>query len=165
MLALWRVYGRDQRKRIAGEMFVYCVTALAGLRYLCHLYPDDREQVTAYWTGILLQLPAGWVYAYGLVKHRSLLGHSLEIWYVASFLSPSLTVDGINCGCRLVRYLGCFTAYGLFIWRYLNVPRNWEYVGSFWSITIIVVTLIPETVYPFLYIWVFNQNRNKVKMG
>jgi hypothetical protein len=70
---------------------------------------------------------------------------------VCSFLPPSLTVDGFNCGRRLVRYLGCFTAYGLFIWRYLNVPRNWEYVGSFWSIAIIVVTRIPETVYPFLY--------------
>ncbi|KAJ9492153.1 hypothetical protein VN97_g1093 [Penicillium thymicola] len=144
-IALWRVYGPDQRKRIAGEMLVYCITALAGLRYLGYLYPDDREQVTAYWTGILLQLPAGWVYVYGLVKHRSLLGHSLEIW--------------------LVRYLGCFTAYGLFIWRYLNIPRNWEYVGSFWSIAVIVITLIPETVYPFLYIWVFNQNKSKVKMG
>ncbi|OQD66513.1 hypothetical protein PENPOL_c004G06793 [Penicillium polonicum] len=107
-LALWRVHGPDQGKRIAGEMLVYCITALAGLRYLGYLYPDDREQITAYWTGILLQLPAGWVYVYGLVKHRSLLGHSLEIW--------------------LLRYLGCFTAYGLFIWRYLNIPRNWEQI-------------------------------------
>ena len=84
-LALWRVYRPDQRKRIAGEMFIYCITALAGLRYLGYLYPDDREQITAYWTGILLQLPVGWVYVYGLVKHRSLLGHSLEIWYAACF--------------------------------------------------------------------------------
>ncbi|KAJ5603835.1 hypothetical protein N7537_006791 [Penicillium hordei] len=148
-LALWRVHGPDQGKRIAGEMLVYCITALAGLRYLGYLYPDDREQITAYWTGILLQLPAGWVYVYGLVKHRSLLGHSLETWYAACFSR-----------CR-----GCLTAYGLFIWRYLNIPRNWEYVGSFWNIAVIVITLIPETVYPFLYIWVFNQNKSKVKRG
>lgn len=99
MIALWRVYGPGQRKRIAAEMFVYCVTALAGLRYLCSLYPDDREQVTAYWTGILLQLPAGWVYAYGLVKHRSLLGHSLEIWYVApqSLLASFINMISGSC--------------------------------------------------------------------
>ncbi|KAJ5322532.1 hypothetical protein N7452_010821 [Penicillium brevicompactum] len=144
-ITLWHVHSPNQRKRIAGEMLVYCVAAIAGFRYLGHLYPDDREQVTAYWTGILLQLPVGWVFAYKLVKDRSLLGHSLEIW--------------------LVRYLGCFTAYGLFIWRYLNIPRNWEYVGSFWSIAIIVATLVPETVYPFLYVWVFNQSKSKVKTG
>lgn len=95
-LALWRVYGPDQRKRIAGEMLVYCITALAGLRYLGYLYPDDREQVTAYWTGILLQLPAGWVYVYGLVKHRSLLGHSLEIWYATCFSCSPFLVSFIN---------------------------------------------------------------------
>lgn len=85
---------------------------------------------------------------------------------VRSLLFPApLLVGFINWHCRLMRYFGCFTAYGLFIWRYLNIPRNWGYVGSFWSIAIIVTTLIPETVYPFLYIWVFNQNKSKVKMG
>jgi hypothetical protein len=34
-------------------------------------------------------------------------------------------------------------------------------VGSWWSIGIIVVTLIPETVYPFVYVWV----REKGKEG
>lgn len=66
-------------------------------------------------------------------------------------------------GCRLARYLGCFTAYGVFIWRYLNVPQNWEYVGSFWSIAVIVITLLPETVYPFLFIWVASENEKKEK--
>ncbi|KAL4763658.1 uncharacterized protein BDW70DRAFT_131275 [Aspergillus foveolatus] len=144
-LALWRVYGRDQWRRVAGEMVVYFVTACGLFRYLGYIYPDDREQVTAYWTGILLQLPVGWVYVYRLLKDRSILGHSLEIW--------------------LARYLGCFTAYGVFSWRYLNVPQNWEYVGSFWSIAIIVATLLPETVYPFLYIWVFSGSKSKVKRG
>ncbi|KAL6232070.1 hypothetical protein BDW75DRAFT_233098 [Aspergillus navahoensis] len=144
-LSLWCVYRFSQGQRIAGEMVIYFVTALGVLKYLGHLYPDDHEQVTAYWTGILLQLPVGWVYVYRLVRDRSVLGHSLEIW--------------------LVRYLGCFTAYSVFIWRYINVPQNWEYVGSFWSIAVIAATLVPETVYPFLYIWVFCANKTKLKMG
>lgn len=84
-IGLWHGYGPGQRKRIAGEMLVYFIIALAGLRYLGYLYPNDREQITAYWSGILMELPTGWVWAYGLVKHRSLRGHSLEIWYAACF--------------------------------------------------------------------------------
>ncbi|KAL2835290.1 hypothetical protein BDW59DRAFT_168525 [Aspergillus cavernicola] len=142
-IALWRVYAHDQRQRIAAEMAIYLVLALAGLKFLAYLYPDDLEKVTAYWTGILLQLPIGWAYVYWLLVHRSTLGHSLEMW--------------------LVRYLGCLTAYGVFIWSYLNVPQNWQYVGSFWSIAIMLATLLPETVYPFLYIWVWSDNERKVK--
>ena len=66
---------------------------------------------------------------------------------------------------RITRYLGCYMAYGVFVWRYLNVPRNWEYVGSFWSIAIMVATLLPETVYPFLYVWVSCGSISKVKQG
>lgn len=62
---------------------------------------------------------------------------------------------GNNVG-RFLRYIGCLTAYGVFFWRYLNVPQNWEYVGSFWSLAIIAATMLPETVYPFLFIWASN---------
>lgn len=55
---------------------------------------------------------------------------------------------------RLTRILGIITAYGVFIWRYLNVPENWVYVGSVWSIGIMVLTLIPELFYPFVYLWI-----------
>ena len=78
--ALWRVYDRDQRRRVAGEMAILFVLALGGLKYLTSFYPDEREQVTAYWTGILLQLPVGWVYVYRLLADRSTLGHSMETW-------------------------------------------------------------------------------------
>ncbi|KAL4806097.1 hypothetical protein BDV18DRAFT_160165 [Aspergillus unguis] len=138
-----RIYPRGQWRRLVGEMALYTILAVLGLRYLSLLYPDDRDQVTAYWTGILLQLPVGWVYAYRLLADRSVLGHSMEMW--------------------VVRYIGCYTAYGVFAWRYLNVPQNWEYVGSFWSIAIIVATLLPETVYPFLYLRVWSQSKEKAK--
>ncbi|KAI9375660.1 hypothetical protein BJX61DRAFT_493719 [Aspergillus egyptiacus] len=147
-VAVRRIHGPEQGKRIAVEMAVYFTFAIAGLRYLGHLYPDDREQVTAYWTGILLQFPIGWVYVYRLLADGPAgCGQSLRLW--------------------LLRYTGCLTAYGVFIWRYLNVPQNWEYVASSWSIGIIVATLLPETVYPFVYIWVrgWDGEAGKVKTG
>lgn len=60
------------------------------------------------------------------------------------------------CG-RITRYLGCYTAYGVFVWRYWNVPENWAYVGSVWSWGIILFTLFPETVYPFVYVWAYGK--------
>lgn len=58
---------------------------------------------------------------------------------------------------RITRYLGCYTAYGLFFWRYINVPENWSYVASTWSIWLIGLTLLAETIYPFVYVWVWKQ--------
>lgn len=62
---------------------------------------------------------------------------------------------------RLTRYLGCFIAYGVFLWRYFNVPQNWRYVWTPWSIGIIIATLIPETVYPIVYLWVHKTQKDK----
>jgi hypothetical protein len=56
---------------------------LAGLLILCTLtaiFPDERQQLTAYWTGILLELPVGWVSVYLLLHNRDTKGHSIEIW-------------------------------------------------------------------------------------
>lgn len=64
---------------------------------------------------------------------------------------------------RIMRYLGCFTAYGVFLWRYLNVPENWAYVGSIWSTALIGLTLLPETIYPFVYIWAHRKENRKAK--
>lgn len=62
---------------------------------------------------------------------------------------------------RITRYLGCITAFLVFIWRYLNVPENWLYVANPWSVGGMVVTLLPETVYPFFYIWAHRKEREK----
>lgn len=160
ILTLRRVYGPEKRKQLARNMFFLVTTGVAGLAWLTKVYPDDREQITAYWTGILLQLPIGWACLYFLWRDQDTKGHSLEIWYVSSsplssrrpvrFASWMLTAD------RLTRYIGCYTAYGVFFWRYYNVPQNWEYVGSIWSVGTIIVTLIPETIYPFLYLYIYN---------
>jgi hypothetical protein len=38
------------------------------------------------------------------------------------------------------------------MWRCLNVPQNWSYVGSWWSVALVVVTIFPEVIYPYVYI-------------
>ena len=62
---------------------------------------------------------------------------------------------------RITRYLGCYAAYGVFVWRYLNAPQNWAYVNSSWSWFIILFTLFAETVYPFVYVWAHVQSIRK----
>ncbi|KAF2181302.1 hypothetical protein K469DRAFT_589944 [Zopfia rhizophila CBS 207.26] len=140
-VAVTSLYPYGGRGMITGKLFIGALVGIGFLYTLCRYFPDDREQVTAYWTGILLQLPVGWGSIYLLLKRGDTKGQSLEIW--------------------ITRYLGCFTAYGVFFWRYLNAPQNWSYVGSFWSIAIIVITLIPETAYPFVYAYV--NHKEKVK--
>lgn len=42
------------------------------------------------------------------------------------------------------------TANGVFVWRYLNVPQNWAYVNSYWSWVLVIATMVPEFIYPFV---------------
>lgn len=56
------------------------LVGVLALYVLSMIFPDDRQQITAYWTGILLELPVGWVSVYLLLKHQDTKGHSLEIW-------------------------------------------------------------------------------------
>lgn len=39
----------------------------------------------------------------------------------------------------------------VFFWRYINVPQNWDYVVSWPSIALLILTVIPETLYPFVF--------------
>ena len=43
------------------------------------------------------------------------------------------------------------------------MPENWSYVGSGWSWWIIGLTLLPETIYPFVYVWVVHGEEEKKK--
>lgn len=80
ILVLRRVYGPEQRRTLARNMAILVPAGVAGLAWLAKAYPDQREQVTAYWTGILLQLPIGWACLYFLWRDQDTKGHSLEIW-------------------------------------------------------------------------------------
>ncbi len=39
----------------------------------------------------------------------------------------------------------------VFFWRYINVPQNWGYVVSWPSIALLILTVIPEILYPFVF--------------
>ncbi|GAQ36242.1 hypothetical protein AtubIFM56815_005584 [Aspergillus tubingensis] len=140
-VAIWRAHEKRDRAWLVRRIVGFVLAGMGVLKGLTMLWPDEREQVTAYWTGILLQMPIGWICLATLWKEWNTKGHSLEIW--------------------LMRYLGCYTAYGVFFWRYWNVPQNWEYVASVWSTVIILWTLLPETVYPFVYVWVHRTSKVK----
>ncbi|KAH9819405.1 hypothetical protein Tdes44962_MAKER05243 [Teratosphaeria destructans] len=142
-IAIFAAYPPNERAPTARRMIAGVLIGLATFHGLCKMYPDEREQLTAYWTGILLQLPIGWGELILLFHRGDTKGQSLEIW--------------------ITRYLGCYTAYAVFYWRYWNLPQNWTYVGSIWSPVIIIATLIPETIYPFVYYRVHQQQQSKLK--
>jgi len=100
----------SKRPRTIGLMISLFISGLLFLTWLTSIFPDEREQITAYWTGILLQFPIGWASVYLMLKNGDTKGHSLEIW--------------------ITRFLGCWTAYAVFVWRYLNNPEAWWYVGT-----------------------------------
>ncbi|KAI5370033.1 Putative terpene cyclase PaxB [Septoria linicola] len=142
IVAVLSAYRPERRRIVASRLLGGVLAGVGFLRILCSYFPDEREQVTAYWTGLLLQLPIGWGSLYLLLSKRDTKGHSLEIW--------------------VTRFLGCVTAYGTFFWRWWNVPENWEYVGTFWSIACIILTMLPEVAFPFVYIKVhLDQERTK----
>ncbi|KAH7072336.1 hypothetical protein FB567DRAFT_200231 [Paraphoma chrysanthemicola] len=142
--ALKYAYNARERRR-AISMLAWQVPAWGVFLWWCgRRWPDEREQKTAFWTGLYLELPIGWGQVYYLVKNGHTKGQSLEIW--------------------ITRYLGCITAFLVFIWRYYNVPENWAYVANSWSVGGMIVTLLPETVYPFFYVWAHRNERKSVKL-
>jgi hypothetical protein len=46
------------------------------------MWPDEREQLTAFWMGVYLELPIGWGQVYYLLKRGDTKGQSLEIWWL-----------------------------------------------------------------------------------
>jgi hypothetical protein len=139
MVALRYAYEPNERRRATAMLSWEVPAWMVFLWAVGQYWPDEREQKTAFWTGLYLELPIGWVQVWYLLNRRDTKGQSLEIW--------------------ITRYLGCITALLVFIWRYINVPENWEYVANRWSVAGMVVTLFPETIYPFVYVWAYRQER------
>lgn len=50
-----------------------------------------------------------------------------------------------------MRFPGVLSAMAVFFWRYVNVPQNWGYVVSWPSIALLILTVIPELMYPFVF--------------
>lgn len=78
--AILSTYAPGRRLRIILQIFGGFLVGVLVLYILSVIFPDDRQQLTAYWTGILLELPIGWVSVYLLLKHQDTKGHSIEIW-------------------------------------------------------------------------------------
>lgn len=78
--ALLAAYPQRRRAIIIRRMVIGLVAGVGFLHWLCKMYPDEREQVTAYWTGWLLQLPISWSGLILLVRREDTKGQSLEIW-------------------------------------------------------------------------------------
>lgn len=79
-IAIAVAYPRKKRAGAIGRTIALVVAGLVFLRYLCLLYPDEREQMTAFWTGVVLQLPISVVSLGLLLYKQDTKGHSLEIW-------------------------------------------------------------------------------------
>jgi hypothetical protein len=86
LTALFSAYRPQERTPAAAELFIGFLAGILVLYSLFQIYPDERGiQETAYWTGILLQLPIGWAHVWLLVQKREIRGQGLEIWYVVVF--------------------------------------------------------------------------------
>ncbi|KXT00249.1 hypothetical protein AC578_1207 [Pseudocercospora eumusae] len=144
-VAVLSAYKPERRALVTARLVAGVVIGVIFLHALCQYFPDERQQLTAYWTGLLLQLPIGWGSVILMLSRGDTKGHSMEIW--------------------VTRFLGCVTAYGVFYWRYFNAPDNWPYVGSIWSTLIIVLTMLPEFAYPVIcmYLRVLKGQKGKVE--
>lgn len=80
VVAVRVAYPPAMRSWMALKLSAGVSAGLLFFRFLTAAFPDEREQVTAYWTGWLLQLPIGWGSLFLLLRDRTLRGHSLEIW-------------------------------------------------------------------------------------
>lgn len=79
-VAIGRAYPRAVRGAMASWLVAGVLGGVGMLRVLGWYWPDEREQVTAYWTGLALQLPIGWGSVVLLMKRGDTKGQSLEIW-------------------------------------------------------------------------------------
>lgn len=80
ILTILSTYSPGSRGKVATRMVLGVSAFLFFFWQLAKWFPDEREQVTAYWTGLALQFPIGWGSLFLLIKNWDTKGHSLEIW-------------------------------------------------------------------------------------
>jgi hypothetical protein len=98
-VALVYAYVPEQRRPAASRTVLGVIGGVVFFHLLCLYFPDEREQVTAYWTGWLLQMPIGWGELYHLIKRGDTKGQSLEIWSV-TLLPMQVFTELISIGSR-----------------------------------------------------------------
>lgn len=80
-VAISSAYAPSRRTIVAIRTVSLVAIGIVALYLLCMLYPDEREQVTAFWVGVVLQLPISVGSLWLLIQRNDVKGHSLEIWY------------------------------------------------------------------------------------
>lgn len=76
-------YPPEKRKGVMLRTYIGAALGIGFFHLLCQIFPDERQQVTAYWTGLLIQLPCGYASLY-LMLTRGMEGQSFEIWYACT---------------------------------------------------------------------------------
>jgi len=84
-VALKYAYKPEERKRTIVKLLWQVPAWMAFLWWVGTVWPDEREQKTAFFTGLYLELPIGWGQILYLVQRQDTKGQSLEIWYVDLF--------------------------------------------------------------------------------
>jgi hypothetical protein len=79
-VALKYAYDYSVRRKTVGKLTWQVPVWMGFLWVLGRVWEDEREQKTAFWTGLYLELPIGWGQIYYLVRNESTKGQSLEIW-------------------------------------------------------------------------------------
>lgn len=79
-VAIMSAYKKQERVKTARRLVAGVVVWLGFFWGVCKVWPDEREQVTGFWTGLLLQLPIGWGHLILLIREQHTKGQSLEIW-------------------------------------------------------------------------------------
>lgn len=79
-VAIRFAYPAGTRRWVAARTVGGVLLGLGIFWKLARIWPDEREQLTGFWTGIVLQLPINWGSLWVLVRDRRTEGHSLEIW-------------------------------------------------------------------------------------
>ena len=95
-VAIRFAYPAAERKRVATRTAGGVMLGLVVFWALARTWPDEREQLTGFWTGILLQLPINWGSLWILVRDRSTKGHSLEIWWVDDVVFVGDTLEAVT---------------------------------------------------------------------
>jgi hypothetical protein len=79
-VALKYAYADGERRRTVWKLVWQVPAWVVFLWAVGQYWPDEREQKTAFWTGLYLELPIGWGQIYYLLKNENTKGQSLEIW-------------------------------------------------------------------------------------
>lgn len=78
-VAIKHAYPPEKRKTVTLRMILGVAVGLAFYHALGLYFPDERQQFTAYWTGLALQFPIGYGHVLRLLNGNA-KGQSVEIW-------------------------------------------------------------------------------------